>query len=211
MNSESLLFFRMIRDFLCVYLPKQKASSENTIKSYRLTLNLLIDYIVDSLGISLAEINFTTITRKLIEDFLDWIETERNCCITTCNQKLACIKSFYKYIGNRDIKLMVYYQELQVIPVKKEIKKKHIKFFSESVLKSILDQPNKTSKKGLRNLFFMILMYDTAGRNQELLDLHLNDIHISTDSPYVVFTGKGNKTRLVPIMQKTVDHYKNYI
>ena len=56
----------------------------------------------------------------------------------------------------------------------------------------------------------MILMYDTGGRNQELLDLRLRDVHCEGKSPYVVITGKGRKTRLVPLMPKTVEHFKKY-
>jgi site-specific recombinase XerD len=77
-------------------------------------------------------------------------------------------------------------------------------------LKTILEQPDTGKKKELRNLFFMILMYDTGGRNQELLDLKLCDIHSEGKSPYVVITGKGGKTRLVPVMPKTVEHFKKY-
>ena len=56
----------------------------------------------------------------------------------------------------------------------------------------------------------MILMYDTGGRNQELLDLRLSDLHFEGKSPYIVITGKGGKTRLVPVMLKTVEHFKRY-
>ena len=54
-------------------------------------------------------------------------------------------------------------------------------------------------------------MYDTGGRNQEMLDLTLGDIHFDGHSPFAVVTGKGGKTRLVPVMPKTVDHYRKYM
>jgi len=57
----------------------------------------------------------------------------------------------------------------------------------------------------------MILLYDTGARKQEILDLRLNDVHTTSKEPYVTLKGKGQKTRLVPIMAKTVDHYKKYI
>lgn len=56
----------------------------------------------------------------------------------------------------------------------------------------------------------MILLYDTAARNQEILDLRLIDIHSIQKDPYIVITGKGHKTRLVPIMKKTVEHFEKY-
>jgi integrase len=54
-------------------------------------------------------------------------------------------------------------------------------------------------------------MYDTGARNQEMLDIRLGDIHFEGKSPYVIITGKGGKTRLVPVMPKTVDHFRKYM
>ncbi|MEH7012003.1 tyrosine-type recombinase/integrase [Neobacillus niacini] len=72
-------------------------------------------------------------------------------------------------------------------------------------------QPDTGTRKGIRDLFFMILMYDTSGRNQEVLNLKVSDIRVSTKDSHAVLTGKGNKIRIIPIMQRTIDHYNNYI
>jgi integrase len=53
-------------------------------------------------------------------------------------------------------------------------------------------------------------MYDTGARNQELLDLRLSDIHFEGKSPYAAITGKGRKSRMVPVMLKTVDRFNKY-
>lgn len=211
MNENSILFYRMIRNFLTVYLPEQKASSPNTVKAYRNALNLLIDYTRESSGTPMSEISFDTITREHMESFLDWLENEKKCSVSTRNQRLSCIRSFYKYAGNRNITVMSCALELERIPAKKESEVHVLKYFSEDALKSILEQPDSRKKKEIRNLFFMILMYDTAARNQEMLDIRLKDMHVSNPEPYVVITGKGRKTRLVPIMKKTVEHYEKYI
>ena len=57
----------------------------------------------------------------------------------------------------------------------------------------------------------MILMYDTGARAQEILDLRLCNIRMDGKNPYVVITGKGAKTRNVPIMEKTCKHLKSYL
>lgn len=97
------------------------------------------------------------------------------------------------------------------IPKKKQGKVREIEFFSESALQSILEQPDGSKKTDVRNLIFMILMYDTGARVQELLDLHVGDIHMGRDSHYVILTGKGKKTRIVPIMEKTSEHLESYL
>ena len=211
MNEESTHFFKLVRDFLMTYLPGQKAVSPNTIKSYRESLNLLLNYISAKSGTSLGKLGFAHLTRETVGDFLDYLEKDRGCSISTRNQRLACIRSFVKYAGSRDVGVQAYVKILCGIPLKKETAKgAAVSFFSESALKAILEQPDARRNKGLRNLFFMILMYDTAARNQEMLDLRLGSVHVEGDSSYVVITGKGGKTRLVPVMQKTVEHFNKY-
>ena len=47
-------FFDVVRRFLLDYLPKQRCLSENTILSYRQTLNLFVAYMRDEMGLSPA-------------------------------------------------------------------------------------------------------------------------------------------------------------
>lgn len=211
MNEKSTRFFKLVRDFLTVYLPDQRAVSVNTIKSYRECLNQLLSYICDKNGLALGKLSFEYLSRETVESYLEYIEKGRHCSVSTRNHRLACIRSFVKYAGVRDVSVQACVNDLCTIPQKKVAKTAVIKFFSESALKTILEQPDAREKKGLRNLFFMILMYDTGARNQELLDIRLSDIHFEGKSPYVVITGKGRKTRLVPVMSKTVDHFRKYV
>jgi site-specific recombinase XerD len=210
MNEKSIRFFKLVRDFSTVYLPDQRAVSTNTVKSYREGLNQFISYVCDRHTIGLGKLSFVYLTRETVEGYLEHLEMERHCSVSTRNHRLACIRSFAKYAGIRDVGVQAFVNDLRSIPIKKVAKPIIIKFFSESALKTILEQPNPRRKKGLRDLFFMILMYDTGARNQEMLDITLGDIHFEGKSPYVVVTGKGGKTRLVPVMPKTVDHYRKY-
>ena len=210
MNEKTTRFFKLIRDFLTVYLPNQKAVSHNTIKSYRETLNLLLNYICEKNKTNLGKLIFEYLSRETVEAFLDYLEKVRQCGVSTRNQRLACIRSFIKYAGIRDIGIQAYANDLCSTPLKKKTKTPVISYFSEAALKTILQQPDARKKKELRNLFFMILMYDTGARNQELLDVRLSDIRFEEKSPYVVITGKGGKIRLVPVMHKTVEHFKKY-
>jgi site-specific recombinase XerD len=57
----------------------------------------------------------------------------------------------------------------------------------------------------------MILLYDTGARIQELLNLKLKDLHLNNPTPCLDLTGKGNKTRPVPLMDKTLEHLQAYL
>jgi site-specific recombinase XerD len=100
--------------------------------------------------------------------------------------------------------------ELFKIPVKKGAERKPVEYMSEAAVKVLLAEPDSSTKNGLRNRFFMILAYDTAARVQELSDLRLRDIRLGK-TPMVVLTGKGSKTRTVPLMKPTALHLDNYL
>lgn len=211
MNSNSLHFFRMIRDFLEKYLIEQKASSHHTKKAYKTALNQFLDYSVEILNIPISEFCFQNTTIQLVENFLVFGEEIKHWSTNTRNQKLAAVRAFYKYAAGHDISLISYYQELLLIPVKIVKETEEIAFFSEDNLQLLLEQPDTTTSKGIRDLVFMIIMYDTACRIQEILDIKLNALHLDEKSPYITITGKGSKTRLVPLMEKTVSHLKRYM
>lgn len=54
-------------------------------------------------------------------------------------------------------------------------------------------------------------MYDTGARVQEIADLTVDCVRIDT-TPYTIrLTGKGRKTRIVPLAEAQVDILRNYM
>ena len=147
MNEKNIRFFKLVRDFLMVYLPNQKAVSLNTVKSYRESLNLLLNYLCGRNRIGLGKLSFEYLSREAVEGFLDYLEKTRRSGVSTRNHRLACIRSFVKYAGARDIGIQAYANDLCNIPVKKETKTSAISYFSEAALKTILQQPDTRKKK----------------------------------------------------------------
>jgi len=69
--------------------------------------------------------------------------------------------------------------------------------------------PDQSLKSGQRNLAMLSLMYDTATRGQEIIDLTPSSIRF--DKPYTVkLIGKGKKARIVPLMEPTAKILKRY-
>lgn len=210
MTEKSRKFFGLVRDFLTIYLPEQKSSSLNTIKSYKEILSLMTSFVHNISGVKYGKISFEHITRINVEGFLDWLENTKGCSVSTRNQRLAGIRSFVQYAANRNIDVVACLQDLKKIPIKKDKRPVVVKYFSESALAAILRTPDALTKKGLRDLIFLTLLYDTGARNQEMLDITIGDLHLENKS-YAVITGKGRKTRLVPIMPRTADLCKRYL
>jgi len=209
MNND-VRFFKYVRDFLMVYLPKHRCLSDNTIKCYRDTINLLVTFLKMEKGVMFKKITFKTFNHTVLCEFLDWLECERHSTASTRNQRLVAIRAFFKYAAMEDATLMIAYVELDKVPFKK-LPKGRVPYLSEEALAAILRQPDTSTRLGLRNRFFMILMYETGARIQEVLDLRLKDLHPNAQSPCVYLTGKGNKVRAVPLFKKTLEHLNVYL
>ena len=206
--AEGTLFGR-VHDFLTIHLPKQRRVSPNTIKSYRKALEQLFDFVKELRDIPLCDVEFDMLTADAITAFLDDIESGRGCGISTRNQRLAAIKAFINYASTMDIAVTANLKELKKVPKKKPAAVTTIEYMSEPAISAILEQPDVSKPRGFRDRFFMILMYDTGARLQEVINLNLCDFRLGK-TPTVTLHGKRDKIRTVPIMEKTVEHLKQY-
>ena len=203
-------FFKAIRSYLLEYLPKQRCCRENTIKSYRNGLNLLVEYLRTEKQLAVSHIDFDLFNRKLILEYLDWLENVRNCGATTRNQRLMVIRAFFKYAGELDCTQVALQLEAKGIPIKK-VPGRIVEFLSEDALLTLLSQPDVRKRTNLRNRFFMTLMYEAAARCDELLSMKVRDLRLDVRHPAAYLTGKGNKTRSVALLPKAVEHCKQYL
>lgn len=203
-------FFDTVRRFLLDYLPRQRCLSANTIASYRQTLNLFVSYMRGEVGITVNELTFSCIDRDTILGFLKWIEDVRGCSASTSNQRLMALRSFLAFAGQLDCAQAALHLSARSIP-SKESHGRIVEFLTEQALTALLQQPDPSKQKDLRNMVFMILMYDTAARCGELLDMKVCDLRLDAKYPIAYLHGKGRKTRTVPLLGKTVQHCRTYL
>lgn len=203
-------FFLTLRNYLTVYLPMQKCCSEKTIKAYREVLNYLMDYLRDVKGISLQQVSFSLFDVTFVMGFLDWLQNTRHYSASTRNHRLMVLRSFFRYAGMVDCAQIDIHMRLKKIPPQIG-PGRVIEYLPGEALKVLLEQPDISKVTDHRNLTFMALMYDAAARCSELLDLRVRDLRLDPSHPTVYLTGKGNKIRAVPLMQRTVDHCRRYL
>lgn len=195
--------------FLSDYLPIQKNVSRNTIKSYRDTFKLLLVFCEKEEAIPAEKLTMKKLSSERIERFLNWLETERKGSISTRNLRLTAIHSFFRYAQAESPESLYHYQKVLAIPVKKK-RQAVVEHLSPEGIKILLEQPDKSTARGRRDLTLMSLMYDSGARVQEIIDLSVKDF-IPGSNPVLILTGKGNKTRRVPIMKNTAVLVETYI
>lgn len=202
-------FGKYISDFLGKYLPAVRGMSTNSVKAYRDTFTLLLRYCADERKMDKSKIEMSIFTKDMIESFLDWLEKTRNVSIRTRNARLAALRSFFSYVLDKDPSLMMLSQSVLSIPLKKA-PKKTIAYLSSEALKLLLEQPDQNSRDGRRDLSLLVLMYDTGARVQEIADIKVGDIRRT--KPYTItITGKGSKTRVVPMSDYQIKHLLKYM
>jgi integrase/recombinase XerD len=202
-------FATHLTEFLSMYLPRQKNASKNTITSYRDTFKLLIHYCLEQRNIPVEKLDMEMLTQRLITDFLEWLEKNRKCSISTRNQRLAAIHSFFRYAQYEEPTGLLHFQKVIAIPIKKTAKPS-VPHLTPDAMKLLLSQPDKMTVKGRRDLALISVLYDSGCRVQELADLRVRDV-VLTSPAVLILTGKGNKVRRVPLMKNTLALLENHI
>lgn len=198
-----------LTSFLGSYLPGQKNVSHNTIQSYAAAFKLLFTFCDEQKGIRTEKLNLKQLDQPLILDYLDWLESARGCTVTTRNQRLVAMHSFFRYVQKQSPENLENIRGILDIPHKKA-PRTIVNYLSMEQMKLLLSQPGGSTEDGFRDLVLMSTLYDTGARVQELVDLKLK--HIRLEAPAVItLHGKGDKTRQVPIMANTVKLLKTYI
>lgn len=209
MSKQPKDFAYALSTYLSVYLPGTKGVSENTVLSYRDTFSLLLVYCRDHLGIVPERLSFQKVDRALIEGFLVWLETSRNCSISTRNQRLAAIRSFFRYLQVYYPEHLILCREIIHIPSKSS-QERVMSYLDLDGLKVLLSMPIPSTRQGRRDMVLLSLLYDSGARVQEIVDLRRVDVRTSFPAT-VRLSGKGGKIRIVPLSTDMAKLLRSYL
>jgi site-specific recombinase XerD len=201
--------FGLVHDYFKIYLPKHRKCSPHTIRSYQSAVESFLDFIKDEHRINLTAVTFDMLNRSSLTAFLD-AQEDNGCSVSTRNHRLNCIRAFFNYASQADPTAIIRKVDIFKVPVKKLSTPVVVKHMNEKAISALLEAPDPLLKRGLRDRFILLLMYDTAVRLQELIDFRLCDIRIGKTSVIVIQKGKGEKYREVPLMNQTVEHFNNF-
>ncbi len=202
-------FADYVYSFFMKFLPLQRGLSSNTISSYSCSLALLFQFCNNERSISPKKLTLDRIDKQLVEDYLLWLEDSRNNCAATRNQRLSALKSLFQYIRSESVVYTALCCDILSIPEKKTPTIPP-KYLSVEEMEVLFSMPDIQTRHGRRDLTLLLLLYDAAARAGELVELKAGDISFGK-TPTAKLFGKGNKTRVVPITQKTSDMLQGYI
>jgi site-specific recombinase XerD len=202
-------FAKNLTSFFAEYLPGVRNLSPNTISSYRDTFKLLLIFCRDACGVPPEKLTHKVLDEMMIIRFLDWTQNERKCSIATRNQRLAAVHSFIRYVQAQQPEYLLPCQKILQIPFKK-YQQALVRHLTPEQMRILLSMPDMSTRTGRRDVTLLSVLYDTGARVQELCDLRVRDVRL--DKPALVsLTGKGRKTRHVPLMGNTISLLRSYM
>lgn len=202
--------FQKIRGFLVDYLPTIRSKSANTVSAYKSTINLYLLFLQISQKKGLSSVEKIDFNQKNIIAFLEWLKEERGNGTATRNQRLVHIRQFCRYLMSSDMIAYAEYCLIQQIAKEADPKKDELDYLSVEEMKLVLDQPDIKKKSGIRDKFYLALLYDSGCRNQEILDLKIKDFVITGFGAELHIVGKGRKYRVTPISKDVIKLFQIY-
>jgi integrase/recombinase XerD len=204
-----ITFSYLVTTFFTTHLSAELGLSPNTVASYSDCMKQLVKYLCESLKIEPEAIDIQMINPERVLNFLDALEAERGNATSTRNQRLAAIKTFFHFLARTVPELMHANERIQAIKSKSS---EHHSPSSLSVqeVEAILACPDPDTLMGARDKALLQLMYNTGARVQELADITVADVRFDAPATVTV-TGKGRKTRVIPLLEETIEILTHYL
>ena len=182
-------------------LPIERHASENTSNSYAYAFQLLLTFVSKRLKVAPSQLAVEQIDAPLVLDFLNDLETTRGNGPSSRNIRLAAIKSFMHFLEYRVPSALEQIRRILAIPAKKA-ESKLVRHLTVKETQALLDAPDPTEWKGIRDRAMLHLCYGGGLRVSELIGLHLDDLQFQPQ-PSMLVHGKGRRERCLPLWKTT--------
>jgi site-specific recombinase XerD len=199
-----------VQKYFAEYLPLFAGAAENTQRSYRDAFVQLLGYIESELHLKPGKVQLETLTAEVVEGFLLYLEDTKGVGVSTRNQRLAAIHSFVSYLQKKELSCFDRCSAILAVPFKKTARPE-MAWMSIREVELLLTVPDANSRKGLRELSLIAILYETGARVQELIDLTLSSFHIEPKGNYVELRGKGDKLRRNPLGDEAAAILDSYL
>ena len=180
--------------------------SDNTLISYKHDVRSFLEFITTHTG---SEVSIKYLNDMKISDFRSFLSYLRNKDIssTSIARIISSLKSFFNYLLNTNLIESTVVQSLRTPKQKKSLPRP---ISSELAIETIKHAQDMEKEKwiGMRNKSILMLLYGCGLRISEALNLNFEDIN---ENDYLIIKGKGNKERMVPLMNYVKNDIENYI
>jgi integrase/recombinase XerD len=191
----------ILQSFFNDYLKLQKGLRPNSLKSYADAIRLFLQFASRSGGKRITHLTLDELDADIVSGFLNSLEDSRGNTAQSRNQRLAVLRTFFEYVGQRFPERLGQAQKVTTIP-RKRARLPETLYLERDEVDAALAAVPAAGRQSLRDRTLLMFLYNTGARVQEAADLRMNDIQLEP-SPQVRLHGKGDKWRSCPIWEET--------
>jgi len=187
----------LLREYL-TYCRVEKGLAANSIESYSTDLARLRNWATKN------ELELLSLSRQDLREWLIDLGGEK-LSENSKRRLISAVRGFYKFlmfdghVTKNPAEDLVAPQKGVYLP----------RFLNRNEIESLLATPDTSTENGLRDRAILELMYASGLRVSEAANLKINDVDL--DSGIVTTTGKGSKTRRVPVGASAIEWIKSYL
>jgi site-specific recombinase XerD len=209
MISGKPLLGSILGAFFNDHLKLQKGLRPNSITSYADAMRLFLRFAAASSKKKITQLALDDLEADVVCQFLNSLEEDRNNAAPSRNQRLAALRTFFEYVGQRFPDRLEQSQKVATIPRKRAQPPETI-FLERDEIEATLAGLPADGHHALRDRTLLLFLYNTGARVQEVADLRANDLHLGP-TPSVHLHGKGDKWRVCPLWEETADLLKGLL
>ncbi|MFR0571629.1 site-specific tyrosine recombinase XerD [Ligilactobacillus salivarius] len=181
------------------YLKVERGLSENTINSYGIDLKLFLEYLRENEIPSFKQVN-----KEVIVNYMQ-SEKNNNKANSSILRSVSSLRKFFQYLAQEKI-----IEKDPMLLIDTPNKKQHLpQVLTKEEVEKLLRSPNTGQVLGLRDRAMLELMYATGLRISEIINLKLEDLHLTMGTLQTL--GKGHKERIVPVGDEAIKWVNRYL
>ncbi len=192
----------LVLDFLG-YLELERGLSRNTLEAYRSDLQQF-GLFLDREGINPVAITPVQLA-AFVSELADGGRGGSAVAPATLQRKVACLRSFYRYL--RRERLIDHDPAAELRGPRSRARLPQV--LSRDEVARLLAQPTGTSPTAVRDRALLETMYACGLRASEAIGLELSDLDL--EAGILRARGKGSKERIVPMGSKAIESLRLYL
>jgi len=192
----------LVLDFLG-YLEIERGLSRNTLEAYRSDLQQF-EAFLSKRGLAALTLGPPQLA-EFISELAEGRDERPACAPATLQRKVACLRSFYRYLRREQLIEHDPARELRAPRLPTRLP--HV--LSRDEVLRLLAQPSGRSPTAVRDRALLETMYACGLRASEATSLELADLDLELG--VLRARGKGSKERLVPLGRQAIDGLRAYL
>jgi len=190
--------YKYIDDFIN-FLIVERNLAQNSIEAYATDLNKYVNFLHSRNISEPSEIQSNNIVAYLTELH------KKELASLSIARNLSAVRMFHRFLFSEDLTSN---DPSEIIASPKLAKKLPI-VLDQFEIESLIEQPDLTTKYGIRDRALLETAYATGVRVSELIKLELTDLMF--DQQIIRVFGKGSKVRIVPVGERAIEYVEKYL